>query len=331
MTLSVVNTSGHEIKMAASQDGNDLVDSDLPAAVKLLNTLTEQVVSVTSHVQNLIKKVKDKAYQTSKGLSYLDLRYQLLLFYLQDVTHLISVKSEGKSLKDNDAIHRLVTVRTILEKMRPLDQKLKYQIDKLVRTAVTGSLARNDPLHFRPNPDNLVSKLDESEGSDEDDDMNVGDSEKKDGSSAKKYVPPRIAPMHYDGDLTEADRKKELTDKHRRAALRSSVIQELRQQYSDAPEEIRDRQDFQTERESREEQHRKNYEETMMVRLGMTRDQKVRKRGLVGMTSQLNNITRFGDITGLIGGEGQEMEKPRTKKKKLMKKNTKRKAFKKRR
>lgn len=41
-----------------------------------------------------------------------------------------------------------------------------------------------------------------------------------------------------------------------------------------------------------------------MVRLNMTRDQKVRKRGLVGMTSQLNNITRFGDITGLIGGEG---------------------------
>ena len=84
----------------------------------------------------------------------------------------------------------------IVEKMRPLDQKLKYQIDKLVRTAVTGSLgeiltqqlwlqsvqvtscqpylrlhnvtcfffflllsAKNDPLHFRPNPDNLVSKV----------------------------------------------------------------------------------------------------------------------------------------------------------------------------
>ncbi|XP_042561029.1 neuroguidin [Clupea harengus] len=317
--------------MAASQDGNDLVDSDLPAAVKLLNTLTEQVVSVTSHVQNLIKKVKDKAYQTSKGLSYLDLKYELLLFYLQDVTHLISAKSEGKSLKDNDAIHRLVTIRTIVEKMRPLDQKLKYQIDKLVRTAVTGSLAKNDPLHFRPNPDNLVSKLGESEGSDEDgDETKTGDSE-KDGSSAKKYVPPRIAPMHYDGDLTEGDKQKEQVEKHRRAALRSSVIQELRQQYSDAPEEIRDRQDFQTERESREEQQRKNYEETMMVRLSMTRDQKVKKRGLVGMTSQLSNITRFGDITGLIGGEGQDMEKPHAKKKKLMKKKTKRKAFKKHR
>lgn len=30
----------------------------------------------------------------------------------------------------------------VLEKMRPIDHKLKYQIDKLVRTAVTGSLGK---------------------------------------------------------------------------------------------------------------------------------------------------------------------------------------------
>ncbi|KAL0156904.1 hypothetical protein M9458_048150, partial [Cirrhinus mrigala] len=55
------------------------------------------------------------------------------------------------------------------------------------------------------------------------------------------------------GDMTDADRQKERIDKQKKAALRSSLIQELQQQYSDAPEEIRDRRDFQTERESREE------------------------------------------------------------------------------
>lgn len=59
-----------------------------------------------------------------------------------------------------------------------------------------------------------------------------------------------------DGDMTEADKKKAQAERQRRAALRSSVIQELRQQYSDAPEEIRDRRDFQSDRESREELHR---------------------------------------------------------------------------
>uniref|UniRef100_A0A8C1TLB7 Neuroguidin, EIF4E binding protein n=1 Tax=Cyprinus carpio TaxID=7962 RepID=A0A8C1TLB7_CYPCA len=294
----------------------DLVDNDLPAAVRLLNSLTEQVASVTSHVRDLIKKVREKAYQTSKGLSFLDLKYHLLLFYLQDVTHLISLKTEGESLKDNSAIHRLVTIRTVLEKMRPLDQKLKYQIDKLVRTAVTGSLAENDPLHFRPNPQNLVSK----------DDKGGNSKGEKDPSASRKYVPPRIAPVHYDGDMTEADRQREQIDKQKRAALRSSVIQELRQQYSDAPEEIRDRRDFQTERESREELNRKNYEESMMVRLSMTREQRLRKRGMVGMTSQLSNITRFSDISALTGGEAQDIDNPKPKKKKKIIKKGKKKS-----
>ncbi|XP_060755954.1 neuroguidin [Neoarius graeffei] len=328
--------------MAAVSVQNEVIEEDLPKAVQLLNTLTQQVAFVTSHVRELIKKVQNKTYPTSKGLSFLDLRYHLLLFYLQDVVHLMSVKANGQSLKDNYAIHRLVTIRTVLEKMRPLDQKLKYQIDKLMRTAVTGSLAENDPLYFRPNPENLVSKLDQSEESgddsddddddnDNDDDGNKKDSETKAAPKARKYVPPKIAPMHYDGDLTEADRQKELVEKRRKAAFRSSVIGELRQQYSDAPEEIRERQDFQTERDIREEQHRKKYEESMMVRLSVSRDQKAKKRRMMGMSSQLKSITHFGDITALTGGEAPDLDNPRPKKKKkLLKKNNKKRMFKKR-
>jgi hypothetical protein len=34
---------------------------------------------------------------------------------------------------------QLVKLRVYMEKMKPIDQKLKYQIDKLVRLAVTGA------------------------------------------------------------------------------------------------------------------------------------------------------------------------------------------------
>lgn len=64
-----------------------------------------------------------------------------------------------------------------------MDQKLKYQIDKLVKTAVTGSLSKwasrlkggvimkpqilptlplsdeSDPLRFKPHPSNMISKV----------------------------------------------------------------------------------------------------------------------------------------------------------------------------
>lgn len=49
----------------------------------------------------------------------------------------------------------------VLEKMRPLDHKLKYQIDKLVRTAVTGSLGKTDFVLVAMNPstNKLIFKL----------------------------------------------------------------------------------------------------------------------------------------------------------------------------
>lgn len=53
---------------------------------------------------------------------------------------------------------------------------------------------------------------------------------------------------------------------------------------------------------------RKNYEESMMVRLSMPKRAKnARKRGMMSMSGQLSGITHFGDITALTGGEGAEV------------------------
>lgn len=49
---------------------------------------------------------------------------------------------------------------------------------------------------------------------------------------------------------------------------------------------------------------RKDYEESMMVRLSMPkREKNAKKRGVMSMSNQLSGITHFGDITALTGGE----------------------------
>lgn len=54
--------------------------------------------------------------------------------------------------------------------------------------------------------------------------------------------------------------------------------------------------------------HRKNYEESMMVRLNMPKRQKnSKKRGMMSMSGQLSGITHFSDITALTGGEGGQV------------------------
>ncbi|XP_017947379.1 neuroguidin isoform X1 [Xenopus tropicalis] len=311
---------------------SEIILEDVPASVNLFRTLQDQVTKVTAHVQALTQKVRSGIYNTDKGLSFLELKDQLLLFYLQDLTHLMLEKTNGKSIKGNPGILRLVELRTVLEKMRPIDQKLKYQIDKLVRASVTGSLGENDPLRFKPNPQNLISKLSEAdEGeSDSGEDCAESGNAKKPQSKVKKYIPPRLAPVHYDD--TEAEREHRIIERAKKLALSSSTIRELKEQYSDAPEEIREGRAYHMMRHDKEEQHRINHEESMMVRLNMTRKEKARKKRVLAMTSQLNSLTHFSDISALTGGEGRTDDLvPSVKKsRKGPKKSKKRKGFRKR-
>merc|ERR550534_1502944 len=106
------------------------------------------------------------------------------------------LKIDGKPLEGAPAIDRLVEIRTILEKMRPIDKKLKYQVDKLIKLSSEqgkGSGASN-PLSFKPNIGNLSSKMDDDDdsggsSSDDDDDDDV---EKKTDAGSGVYVPPKV-------------------------------------------------------------------------------------------------------------------------------------------
>ncbi|CAH2294463.1 ngdn [Pelobates cultripes] len=306
------------------------VSEDLPAAQSLLSNLQEQVTAVTAHVQNLTQKIQNGIYPTEKGLSFLELKDQLLLMYMQDLTQLILEKTCGRHINGNPGIMRLVEMRTVLEKMRPIDQKLKYQIDKLVRAAVTGSLGENDPLRFKPNPQNLMSKLEEFDGESDGEGEASGGTAKKSQSKGRKYIPPRLAPVHYDD--TEAEKERRLLERAKKRALSSSVIRELKEQYTDAPEEIREGKAYHMMRHEREEQHRTRYEESMMVRLNMTRQEKARKKKVLSMTSQLGSLTHFTDISALTGGEGrnEDMLPSAKKSKRSSKKGKKKRSFRKR-
>ncbi|KYO38936.1 neuroguidin [Alligator mississippiensis] len=300
------------------------VVTDLPQALALLTALPEQVAAVTAHIQGLLQRVRAGVFPTAKGLSFLVLRPQLLLFYLQDLAAVLAAKAGGRPLAGTASPLRLAELRTVLEKMRPIDHKLRYQVDKLVRAAATGALGGDDPLRFRPDPSNMASKLSE----DEEEVASGPDPGKKPAAAGgiRKYIPPRLVPVHYDeGAAARAQRRQEQAT---RRALSSSVIRELRDQFSEAPEEIREGMAPHAARHSREETRRTQYEESMLVRLGRSRQEQAWRRKESAPGAQLGALTRFGDISALTGpvgtaGETRELSPPRKRKKISVKKGKK--------
>ncbi|XP_075597482.1 neuroguidin isoform X2 [Balearica regulorum gibbericeps] len=269
-------------------------------AVALLEALRGQVAAVTDHGLALLRRVGGGRLRTEKGVSLLEVRSQALLQYLQDLALLLAAKARGGTLGALPALPRLLETRLVLEKLRPAERRLKYQLEKLLRAGGRGD---DDPLRFRPAPANM-----EEEGEDEEE---AGGAKAPGLGGGRRYVPPRLVPVQYDAVGQERERR--AREAARRRALSCSVIRELREELGDAPHQVGGDEGG-ASAVPRHAQMRRRYEETMMVRLRESRRERAqRRRGAAG--DGLDVITHFGDITPLLDPANQEAPPPKKKKK----------------
>ncbi|MEW5298021.1 MAG: hypothetical protein WDW36_001185 [Sanguina aurantia] len=109
--------------------------ADAPELMSLLQDLTDSLAEVRHRVGPVLAEVKAGKLATAEGLSYLEAKHLLLLHYCQNIVFYLLLKSEGRSVRDHPVITRLVELRTYLEKIRPIDKQLHYQVEKLLRAA----------------------------------------------------------------------------------------------------------------------------------------------------------------------------------------------------
>ncbi|CAH0603062.1 unnamed protein product [Chrysodeixis includens] len=265
------------------QATDEMEQPDLPQAVKLLKEMNMNVQQVSQLVDNMLVRVKSGELSTDKGLSFLEMKYQMLLSYLINLTYMVLRKCSGEKIESDPTIDRLIEIRTVLEKIRPIDSKLKYQIDKLVKTAVIGGTSEDDPQTYHANPANLVSKIGdiEDESSESSDD---GDNKKDKTNKSNVYVPPKLAAVHFDENTSRVDSEKKNKEKSKKQYLNSSIMNELREEYSEAPLEVSTGNHVK-QSISKYEMEKTEYEENYLTRLPVTKAEKNRRKKLttVGM------------------------------------------------
>ncbi|KAL2256305.1 hypothetical protein VTK26DRAFT_1877 [Humicola hyalothermophila] len=266
----------------------------LPA---LLDSLTKSLTSTLEVAPKLT------SFELPKdGISLLDVKNELLLSYLQNLVFLIllklreaknggsEAKAGGQSLGDL-VVSKLVELRLYLEKgARPLEDKLRFQIDKVLRAA--------DDAERNATAAEEAAKAERSgsESGSEDEDSEDEDDEPLDGPkiadlqhrpnlsgfqrpaaavNAEKakdtsgvYRPPRIAPV-----VMPTTERREKTD---RRPLKSATLDEfVADEMSTAPIAepsigttiVQGGRKMKTASERRREDERREYEETNFVRL----------------------------------------------------------------
>ncbi|KAI1496949.1 hypothetical protein F5X99DRAFT_45673 [Biscogniauxia marginata] len=170
--------------------------TSLPA---LLDTLTQ---SLTSAVESTPKIAGIKP--TDNGVSLLDVKNELLLSYLQNLVFLIllkirNAKASARSDSDSNAgddtsdlsgavVKKLVELRLYLDKgVRPLEEKLRFQLDKILRAAEDADRSEQAATDAREAASDSESGSDE-ESDDEEEERGGGNGPAR-NLSAKQYAP----------------------------------------------------------------------------------------------------------------------------------------------
>ena len=120
-------TAEERAERVAAED-EAAAESDAPELIALTNELTKTLGAIEESVEPLVKAARDGAFATADGISYLDTKYLLMLSYCSSIVFYLLLKAEGRPVKDHPVIERLVEIRLYLEKLRPIDKKLQYQV-----------------------------------------------------------------------------------------------------------------------------------------------------------------------------------------------------------
>ncbi|KAF3774519.1 Neuroguidin [Nymphaea thermarum] len=240
--------------------------------------MKEGLDTVRSKVQALMEKVKENSFPTREGISYLDVKYLLLLNYCQSIIYYSLLKAKGLSVSDHPVVRRLVESRLFLEKVRPIDKKLQYQVEKLMRAANQCYKRRSDGKGL--------------------------------------YRPPMIAPTSMDEGHSSKHKRTELRKEKEavRQASHSSFLKEMMNDLEGKPEEVRtsgwhENRDFIREKAKLEE--RAHMEEENFIRVPYSKEEKKKikqlkraRNGLLGLVDDF-----YHEVSGLLPAEAKESKK----------------------
>jgi hypothetical protein len=223
-------------------------------------------------------------------------------------------------------------MRAIFDKIRPLEKKMRYQIDRVLALSTSSFAVLNtetiaeeehgglsnttetDPLSFKPNPENMILGDDSSDEDRIDDDDIFKGRGKTSGKLVEVeterpalYKPPRLAAVPFH----EKERSEEKEARIKKSAMdrmkKSELLQTIRAQFSDKPEEddLRGGANVGKQRETARRfaervAEKDRYEEENMVRLSTSRKEKKMREKI--MRDEFSNLRAISDVGNLASG-----------------------------
>lgn len=299
--------------MAAAEDlawdgpaGDSIPPGSEDDDASLLADINAKVGAVGEKALALLELVQRHKSQAGRGISFLDAKGMVLLSYLQSLAYYQLLRVRGEAVEGHPVLRDLLYFRTLLEKMRPVDDKLRYRVEKLLSAAAAqGPAAEGEDA--RPSLEGMMGSIT--------DDENQAEEEEEEKPDDGLYKAPKSAPMAYTGahEAAAVKAERELERQKQRLA-RSEVFREaMRGQDLDIPleETMAEPESREVRRLKREATHRNDFEEDNMRRMAMTKKEKQNEKRLRDAhrtgsgRSGTMSLNDFADVSGIVADLGR--------------------------
>ncbi|XP_058781240.1 uncharacterized protein LOC131655375 [Vicia villosa] len=279
---------------------DDISEKEASQLAALLKEMKEGLDNVNRKIQTLTAKVKAQS-STADGFSYLEAKNLLLLNYCQSLVYYLLRKAKGYSIEEHPVVRSIVEIRLFLEKIRPIDKKQQYQIQKVIKASESAASNANEKVpatssksedvsKYRPNPDGLISKTQPTAQEGDGDDV---------------YRPPRIAPTSMDMDKSSKQERNAIRRDREilKQAKQSDFIRTMVNDMEERPEEIRDfmGNSREVDKYVSQQDERSRQEEELFTRVPMTKQERKREKYMKKATNGMQGITEslFDEVKGL--------------------------------
>lgn len=210
-----------------------ILDGDLQTfgdlCTEMNHTLQEGQGKLQGIQEQVEKLSKDSNYQ------YIDVKSILLLNYVMSLQYYMLYKAEGRDLNQHPIFERLAYLRLMIEKLKPLDKKIDYQVEKLLRSSLTQNqgeaviptrLKNEDNLRYKPNLNNFDTKHITEKAGDVNENGSVEDLSDKDQSSD-------IDPDNINSDDIDSDELEKYTVQKQKDLVKKERQKEIDNQYEE--------------------------------------------------------------------------------------------------
>jgi hypothetical protein len=95
----------------------------------LLSEFSNTLNEANQTIKPLLQKAKSQGF-TQAFISYLELKYGVMMSYCTFLSFYLLMKVEGKDVTEHPVLFKLTATKGLLDQLKPLDAKLEIQIKK---------------------------------------------------------------------------------------------------------------------------------------------------------------------------------------------------------